>query len=511
MTLIEEYKQLKELVAKTNEDIQNIDENEKDVQLENFVANINGISKVKYAIKPEVQKQLEALTLDILNGIQQIIIRYDMFLANILIDSKIKVDLLMPFAIGLAIDYDKFVIRINPLYALNKNSIKEFTSVLLKELVKIIYAMHVFISEHSQNSEKDNAEISTEIFAYDTLIKDYVFRFSEVQKNSNYCGNSGNWASYREQTKSFIKIPKDAWTSAGLGNLIGKRVEFLATNLYYYNILQSLNKEFDPESMPMTLESNKTKPDEKSIDVSSPFGSSPLQNNEKYENLDGTGGANKYENLSKDYVDRAFENLDDKSRGEVPEGIIERIKKIHQKPELNWKQELKNLIGTVPVPYKSTKMKLNRRQPWRTDLPGRTYQKLVDIVFAIDTSGSVSESDLSKFLSELTEILKVYKTNITVIECDAEIGKVYKVKKPSEINYNITGRGGTSFTPVIQYVNKHKEFRNSLLLYFTDGYGENTIPKPMVYKVMWLIYNGELSLKRPYGVVKKINYRSVKY
>ena len=83
MTLIEEYKQLKELVAKTNEDIQNIDENEKDVQLENFVANINGISKVKYAIKPEVQKQLEALTLDILNGIQQIIIRYYMFLATI--------------------------------------------------------------------------------------------------------------------------------------------------------------------------------------------------------------------------------------------------------------------------------------------------------------------------------------------------------------------------------------------------------------------------------------------
>ena len=35
----------------------------------------------------------------------------------------------------------------------------------------------------------------------------------------------------------------------------------------------------------------------------------------------------------------------------------------------------------------------------------------------------------------------------------------------------VAGRGGTMFTPVIEYINKDKYFRDALLLYFTDGFG----------------------------------------
>jgi predicted metal-dependent peptidase len=65
------------------------------------------------------------------------------------------------------------------------------------------------------------------------------------------------------------------------------------------------------------------------------------------------------------------------------------------------------------------------------------------------------------------------------------------------------GRGGTWFSPVIDYVNNDKYFRDALLIYFTDGYGEREIPKPRTYRNIWVVFGGakNLSLKEPYGIV----------
>ena len=62
------------------------------------------------------------------------------------------------------------------------------------------------------------------------------------------------------------------------------------------------------------------------------------------------------------------------------------------------------------------------------------------------------------------------------------------------MEYKVTGRGGTAFTPVINYLNNDKNFRDALLIYFTDGYGESEIPKPLIFKLLWVIIgkNNEL-------------------
>ena len=41
----------------------------------------------------------------------------------------------------------------------------------------------------------------------------------------------------------------------------------------------------------------------------------------------------------------------------------------------------------------------------------------------------------------------------------------------NEIKTKVKGRGGTCFTPVIEFVNRDKYYRDALLIYFTDGYG----------------------------------------
>ena len=95
------------------------------------------------------------------------------------------------------------------------------------------------------------------------------------------------------------------------------------------------------------------------------------------------------------------------------------------------------------------------------------------------------------------------KHALTVIECDSEVQRVYSVKTQADIKKNVVGRGGTAFAPVIEYVNNDRYFRDALLIYFTDGYGEYQIPKPKTYRNLWVILDRKenLSLKEPYGMV----------
>ena len=99
--------------------------------------------------------------------------------------------------------------------------------------------------------------------------------------------------------------------------------------------------------------------------------------------------------------------------------------------------------------------------------------------------------------------LSADKHDITVIECDAAVQRVYKAKTRADIQKKVMGRGGTWFSPVIDYVNNDKYFRDALLIYFTDGFGELEIPKPRTYRNIWVVFGGakNLSLNEPYGMV----------
>ena len=128
---------------------------------------------------------------------------------------------------------------------------------------------------------------------------------------------------------------------------------------------------------------------------------------------------------------------------------------------------------------------------------------MIKIVVAIDTSGSVNDEMIARIFNEIFSILAKRKHDITVIECDAEVQRVYKAKTPDDIKTKVAGRGGTWFSPVIEYINKNKYFRDALLIYFTDGYGETEIPRPLTYRNLWVVIDDakNLSVKEPYGVV----------
>ena len=208
----------------------------------------------------------------------------------------------------------------------------------------------------------------------------------------------------------------------------------------------------------------------------------------------------------REFVNAAVDMMNEESRGLMPAHFMSQVELINKPPVLSWQAILKKYVGTISANKRKTRMRLNRRQPERFDLPGRVDDKVLKIAVAIDTSGSVDDHMIAQIFNEIFAILAKRKHEITVIECDAQVQRVYRVKNAGEIQKKVAGRGGTMFTPAIEYINNVKYFRDALLIYFTDGFGEREIPKPKTYRNLWVVFDNErhLSLKEPYGVVLKL-------
>lgn len=188
------------------------------------------------------------------------------------------------------------------------------------------------------------------------------------------------------------------------------------------------------------------------------------------------------------------------------EGFISSLK--NKNGELPWNLYLKKIMGTIESNKKKTITRRNRRQPNRLDLRGELRGHKAEIAVAIDISGSISDEEFKQAIKEVLAIVKNYNHEITIIECDREIKRAYKVKKLTDIQDRITTGGGTEFSPVFEYLNNNKVKKYNLLIYFTDGKGETTLKvKPKGYKVLWVISGkgDKISLKNPYGAVKKLS------
>ena len=205
----------------------------------------------------------------------------------------------------------------------------------------------------------------------------------------------------------------------------------------------------------------------------------------------------------REFVNAAVGMMNDETRGMMPGYFLSDVETINKPPVLSWQAILKKYVGTITAGKKKTRTRLNRRQPERFDLSGTVDDKVLKIVVAIDTSASVNDKMIAEIFNEIFAILAKRRHEITVIECDAAVRRVYKARTPADIQKKVAGRGGTCFTPAIEYINADKYFRDALLIYFTDGYGEDKIPKPRTYRNMWVVIGNKkhLSLDEPYGTV----------
>lgn len=215
-----------------------------------------------------------------------------------------------------------------------------------------------------------------------------------------------------------------------------------------------------------------------------------------------------YEKTMEEFTEQFVKHA---QRGGIPgyiENLIASLKE--SKGELPWNLYLNRLMGTIESHKKKTITRRSRRQPERLDLRGDLRSHRAEVAVALDISGSISDEEFKQAMKEVLSIVRNYKHEVTLIECDEQIRRVYQVRSMKDIRERMNRRGSTAFSPVFDYANKKKI---NLLVYFTDGKGEDQLKViPRGYKVLWIISGrgDQLSLKEPYGVVKKLKKIEVK-
>lgn len=441
-------------------------------------------------------------TLNVLQNVYEQIIQFekmyliqcnDKFWGTVLMNMNVDIDMTQRGGLDIRFDRDPTTISLNPLF-LSDYTFPEFTGLIINELIKLVY-MHP--AEYSKHNTMNNSEthdlLEKASSAASTSIVRSDIRLDSENGNGNKC-----------------RLPNDSFTDTSVNESCGVQTKGKMPLDYYYKILKKFYKAPPPQPIGEG-------PGE---GPSIPTGIATRNNGDghdvhQWEKKD----TEELESGIKALISSAYSSLSEKSRGLMPAGIVQQIESMLKPPEIDWKGVLRKMVGSIPVPYRKTATRLNRRQPYRADLCGRLPKRTVNIVCAIDTSGSMRDDDIAYCLNEIFNIIKVYEGyKVTIIECDASIGRVYEARNLKEVSTKVTGRGGTSFVPVINYINGDGDFKKSkkypnagkysdaLLIYFTDGYGDYEIPKPRTYRNLWVIMEDEknLSLKEAYGDVKSL-------
>jgi len=170
-----------------------------------------------------------------------------------------------------------------------------------------------------------------------------------------------------------------------------------------------------------------------------------------------------------------------KSRGTVPgemELLIENFNNI-EPPKFDWRGYIRRFHGKSIKTYtKKSRRKFSKRTP---DFPGLKIKQQKHILAGIDTSASVNEDELKEFFHEIHHMNKT-GADVTVVQCDTAIHKVEKFNPRND--YEIKGRGGTCFQPVIDYYNENQH-KYSCLMYLTDG--EAPAPENAKGNILWVL------------------------
>ncbi len=185
-------------------------------------------------------------------------------------------------------------------------------------------------------------------------------------------------------------------------------------------------------------------------------------------------------------------------RGDVPEGLARELKAL-ENPELPWIQILRQRLRKMT--RERTWKKVNKKYlPFY--FPASTVIKGLTAVVAIDTSGSISQEQLTKSLSEIWGLAETFRSvRLFLMTCDADVWDTMELRngnKAKLLKMKMRGGGGTDFRPVFKLVKKNYQNMIDCLVFFTDGYGTFPEKKPF-YPVYWITDSRDV--KYPFGKV----------
>lgn len=194
-------------------------------------------------------------------------------------------------------------------------------------------------------------------------------------------------------------------------------------------------------------------------------------------------------------VVQASQVAEGKGRGTMP-AAIKRLVKDLVAPQKNWKELLAEFVQQEINDYGWSPP--NAHHLWRDIfLPDFSEQTdmVKDLVFAVDTSGSIGDREIRTFISEIVGCMNQFggKVRGHLVYCDAKIAAVYDLE---DAEHSIPrGGGGTDFEPVFQWVEDNLE-ECSGVAYLTDMYSSFDFKQPN-YPVLWV--STTKNIEAPWG------------
>ena len=209
--------------------------------------------------------------------------------------------------------------------------------------------------------------------------------------------------------------------------------------------------------------------------------------------------ARKLENFTTEIVKESAKSF----RGKLPAGIQQLIDEVLKPPSLPYYQIIRKLVkGSRLSKFKRSCTRINRKRtyvfaidqlnvPEISPFPGKVRDYTFSVCVILDTSGSCSKEDFMEALSGVKNIIENDKhCKTTMIEIDVIIQKEYEIKKLSDIDFTIKGRGGTTLFPAFE---RSKKLESDITLCFTDGYCEdfNSMERAKLPKrIVWILSKG---------------------
>jgi predicted metal-dependent peptidase len=203
---------------------------------------------------------------------------------------------------------------------------------------------------------------------------------------------------------------------------------------------------------------------------------------------------------------QVLENMKAQGKGS---GALQRMFEEILNPVVPWTDHIRGIfnrkVGSGSYNWRKPDRRFIGRDMY---FPSRSGNGAGWIVVWGDTSGSIGQDELAKYLAELTSIVEdCQPQRLTVIWCDAEIKRIDEIAEPQDLDQvrydGAPGGGGTDCQPVFDWIAEHTE-SPEVFIGFTDGFVDFP-PQEPPFLCIWAMTT---SKEAPFGDHVRINPRS---
>ena len=181
-----------------------------------------------------------------------------------------------------------------------------------------------------------------------------------------------------------------------------------------------------------------------------------------------------------------------KMRGLMAGGLYDQaIEGKSEKGKLPLKTVLQQGVGRLRAGVRSTYSRIYKHQGNRPVIKkGKKKLWNKNIRVFLDNSGSMGTFEIIWATMEVAAIAKAIKANLSIIPFDTVVYSENEqvIPKSGKLKFVPTGRGGTSFQPVFDYMKQvGVTNQNDVVIIISDGYGESRIENYGFRNVIWVM------------------------